>query len=193
MLTLEQYQEFCRHAAAMCEGLILSSNTYERDGRIVRGTGDQDFTILTDSGTFAEAIAHTLGTLSRGPKLGAYAIDLDVSNTILPDHPMFTEHGRDGLHEKIFDQVAAAVSNESGRLGRCLESVSNATGQNKDELRTMILMKIEEARSDFDSAASYGDKNSVLLKMKNELYPAIRDPEKLTALISDSSSTMRPR
>jgi hypothetical protein len=188
MLHQDKFDEFCDKVTQMCEGITTNARKmYDQ-----KTSGGMDFILYMDSSTIADAIHHAfepaaIRSRSRYGSIVEFQVQkLDESDSIL------TQEGLEAAHRKIFDNLHTSVMNESGRLGKCLDRVSKSTSKSKEEIKEIIECKISELRDEFNSKATYPEKNQTLLQLR-EFYNTIRDDATLENLITENDNSMRPR
>lgn len=165
MLSQEKFNELREEIVQMLVGLAFYDGIKDRDGFQV--------TKLIGS-AIAQSIVDAFNPLTY-PITGSL---IQFFNRIDATHPLATSAGRQVAHSRIFDNLAGFVTNESGRLGRCLDSFAESSGRAKEDIKERINDRISELKSDFEGKTTYAEKNQVLINLR-EFYDEIRDHDKL--------------
>ncbi len=139
MLHQDKFDEFCDKVTQMCKGITTGARKmYDQ-----KTSGNMDFILDMDSSTIADAIHHAfepaaIRSRSRYGSIVEFQVqELDESDSIL------TQEGLEAAHRKIFDNLHTSVMNESGRLGKCLDRVSNLLVNLKRKLKKLLNAKFQ--------------------------------------------------
>ncbi len=175
MLYQEEFNELRVEIVQMLDGLALFKGIQSAD--------DFDVEKITGS-AIAQSIVDAFNPLTY-MVMGSI---IPFRNNIDATHPLATSAGRQASHSRIFDNLAGRVTNESGRLGRCLESVAESSGRTKNEIKEMIDVRISELKSVFEYKTTYAEKNEILGTLR-EFYDEIRDSSQLEEFVSQNSTS----
>ena len=188
-LAQEQYNHFVDSLENILNGVaIISSRNYNP-----RTSSGMDLVMRPepDSTSIADMIQKAFEPAAWSTRTKYWTIIEFKVQDVDPSHPILTQAGMEAAHHKMFDQFKTYVIDERGRLGKCLDSVSEELGKTKDEIRDIISTKIDELKTKFENGTSYAEKNSVFPEMRT-LYQDIRNHEKLSSIVQDNSPRHRP-